>query len=179
MGLKKKCTKCAETKSIALFYKQKKGLLGRTAECKDCRKKRTQKWTDENREKKNFTARKNYIPGKRAKYNEIWRKENPEYFKQYYKQNKKIRLECNKRFWKNHPERYKQFCIYQNARNKGILINPNQCQLCGTKEMKIQAHHFDYSKPLQVTWICLECHKEIHKRKKFTKVKNGQTNQQS
>ena len=35
--------------------------------------------------------------------------------------------------------------------------------------MKIQGHHFDYDKPLEVTWVCFECHKQIHKRKKFTK----------
>ncbi len=168
MGIDKTCKKCHQTKSISYFYKQKKGLLGRTAECKECRRKRSKIYADQNKERKSAVSKLRYKFTDRRAYNAKWRKENPDYFKEYYKQNTEIRLACNRRFWKKHPERYKAYRIYQVARNKGVLINPNQCQMCGTKDLKIQGHHFDYTKPLAVTWVCTECHKDIHRKKRFT-----------
>ncbi len=165
MGVKKTCSTCKEIKSIACFYKQPKGLYGRTGSCKECRKKTSNNWAEKNKDRKNLLERERKRD--RKQYCEKWRKENPNYFKEYYKQNREIRLECNRRFWENNPERYESWKIYQRARSNRILINPGQCQMCGTKEMKIQAHHFDYSKPLEVCWVCIECHKDVHRRKKF------------
>lgn len=34
------------------------------------------------------------------------------------------------------------------------------CQVCGALE--VEAHHHDYSKPLEVTWLCSRHHKELH-----------------
>lgn len=170
MGVEKKCNKCGITKSIGRFYKQKNGMYGRTGECKECRKQRTRKWISENKEKKLESDRKRDRKNREKNIvkNKKWREKNPDYFKEYYKQNSEIRLACNRRFWINNPERYESFKVYQNARRKKILVNPGQCQLCGEKELKIQGHHFDYSKPLEVTWLCRECHKTIHSKKKFT-----------
>ena len=36
------------------------------------------------------------------------------------------------------------------------------CQVCGDE--KAQAHHNDYSKPLEVWWFCDKHHKELHRR---------------
>ena len=81
MGVKKTCSKCGENKSIAYFYKQKCGLYGRTGECKDCRRKRSKKWSDQNQEKRLEYSRKYEKTRDKKSYNEIWRKKNPEYFK--------------------------------------------------------------------------------------------------
>lgn len=35
------------------------------------------------------------------------------------------------------------------------------CQVCGNE--KVQAHHDDYSKPLDVRWLCVEHHIALHK----------------
>lgn len=43
----------------------------------------------------------------------------------------------------------------------GRLIKPSICSECGANK-NIQAHHYDYSKPLDVTWLCGKCHKAIH-----------------
>ena len=47
------------------------------------------------------------------------------------------------------------------AVRKGDLIVPNKCKRCNKKK-KLEAHHEDYSKPLEVTWLCRQCHNEIH-----------------
>lgn len=39
------------------------------------------------------------------------------------------------------------------------------CEVCGTTR-KIHAHHEDYSKPLQVTWLCVKHHYERHRKYK-------------
>lgn len=168
MSVKKNCSKCKECKSISCFYKQKNGLYERTAECKECRKNRSRTWGQINKEQKNSRAKISRKLIDRREEQKIWREKNPFYFKEYYKQNREIRLECNRRFLRNNPERYEFYKIYNVAKRKGLLINPNQCQVCGVDNVKIFGHHFDYTKPLQVTWLCRNCHNDIHKRKKFT-----------
>lgn len=57
------------------------------------------------------------------------------------------------------------------ARRNGELVNPNVCSKCGATE-NIEAHHEDYSKPLDVTWLCHNCHvAKTNENKRKTKVK--------
>ena len=58
----------------------------------------------------------------------------------------------------------------QNARaylfqavKKGKIIRPKFCEACG-EIGKVFAHHEDYSKPLQVNWLCRDCHSLKHKK---------------
>lgn len=37
------------------------------------------------------------------------------------------------------------------------LVRPEECEKCG-KVRKLIAHHTDYSKPLDVEWLCRSCH---------------------
>ena len=45
-------------------------------------------------------------------------------------------------------------------KRRGYLI-PQACELCGVDE-KIQMHHENYAKPLEVNWLCVVCHTERH-----------------
>ncbi len=49
------------------------------------------------------------------------------------------------------------------AIEKGILIR-KPCEVCGSTE-KIEAHHDDYHKPLEVRWLCKKHHMEHHKNR--------------
>ena len=42
------------------------------------------------------------------------------------------------------------------------LRKPKRCERCLRESEKLRAHHDDYSKPLEVTWLCPACHQEIH-----------------
>lgn len=62
---------------------------------------------------------------------------------------------------KKYPDRHKaRKYFYNNVLRKGFKV-PEKCQQCG-EGGKIQGHHFDYSKPLEVVWLCIDCHKKVH-----------------
>ena len=67
--------------------------------------------------------------------------------------------------WCNNPKyREQAHChrvIYAQIR-AGKLI-PGPCARCGATE-NVEAHHHDYSKPLEVTWYCHTCHRRHHTR---------------
>lgn len=56
------------------------------------------------------------------------------------------RLRANARSYAN---------VYQ---RRGLLV-PEPCA-CGA--VKVEKHHEDYSKPLQVSWVCRKCHLAEH-----------------
>lgn len=44
------------------------------------------------------------------------------------------------------------------AIKKGELLPSKICSDCGSGNKKIVAHHEDYTKPLDVIWLCSSCH---------------------
>lgn len=50
------------------------------------------------------------------------------------------------------------------ALRTGDLVKPLACQRCG-QAGRLHSHHNDYSKPLEVAWVCPLCHKAIHKER--------------
>ena len=93
----------------------------------------------------------NYMP----KYLKEYSKKNPrkEYFKRYHKVHVKIYI-------KNNPEKYKARYILRNAIASKKVLKPDKCSKC--TNLKPQAHHPNYSKPLDVIWLCRNCHMKEH-----------------
>jgi len=48
------------------------------------------------------------------------------------------------------------------ALQKGDLVRPTKCSVCGSSDRRIEAHHDDYDKPYDVRWLCSRCHKDFH-----------------
>lgn len=48
------------------------------------------------------------------------------------------------------------------AKRSGKLKKPASCELCGDDTVFLVAHHEDYSKPLEVNWLCYFCHSQLH-----------------
>lgn len=44
---------------------------------------------------------------------------------------------------------------------RGMLPRPDRCEGC-LRLCTPDAHHNDYSKPLDVHWLCKTCHGEVH-----------------
>lgn len=70
---------------------------------------------------------------------------------------KKLR---NKIYRKNNPIQEKARKKTWAAISKGKLIR-SSCVVCG--ENKVEAHHSDYTKPLDIMWLCNKHHVEWHK----------------
>jgi hypothetical protein len=49
---------------------------------------------------------------------------------------------------------------------RGALVRPLACPQCGSRR-KIEAHHADYDKPLDVIWLCKRCHAKLHVALRF------------
>ena len=91
----------------------------------------------------------------RAK-NREWLRNNPEYNKS---RQRKYLSDPN-----NLQKHYARVAV-RNALKRGTLIKPNSCSECG-KKGKVEADHHDYSKRLDVTWLCRDCHVKITIRRK-------------
>ncbi len=50
------------------------------------------------------------------------------------------------------------------AVRRGAVVRPKECSRCGLRpSFPLEAHHSDYTKPLKVRWLCINCHKRTHK----------------
>lgn len=99
-------------------------------------------------------------------------------FNKHYSPNSGIRSECKhcqyamqairkKRLHgpsMRRPEQTKAHNAMVMAKKEGILIVPNNCSMCGNGGLRIEGHHEDYSKPLDVIWVCCKCHTAIHRK---------------
>ena len=74
---------------------------------------------------------------------------------------KKCRSEKTKlRKKKIDPEKEKARYLVHKAVKKGVLVK-KPCIVCNEK--KTEGHHEDYSKPLDVVWLCATHHNERHR----------------
>lgn len=48
------------------------------------------------------------------------------------------------------------------ALRSGRMVRPDGCSECGAVG-KVQGHHEDYAKRLEIRWLCLDCHIEVHR----------------
>ena len=86
------------------------------------------------------------------------RAENREYYNEYDR-----KRHCAERATKSK----KPHMAVANAIRDKRLVKPNNCQSCGKlaeRKTDIVAHHHDYSKPLDVKWLCRQCHGAEHAR---------------
>ena len=62
---------------------------------------------------------------------------------------------------KRHPEQARANAALQKAVRLKQIVKPEICTKCGTKGL-MEGHHDDYSKPLEVEWLCRACHLNQH-----------------
>lgn len=132
----KACNKCGQTKPLTAFVKDRSLKSGFGAICRECRVSQQKEY---NRSYEARETKKRWISetGKG----------------QRYKAEKERRQKSLRE-----KERARSKARYH--RNKGNL-KPSPCEGCGSEE-NIHMHHDDYSKPLDVRWLCGRCHAAIH-----------------
>lgn len=146
------CNKCRFVKPVSHFYKNDT-ISGYDSTCKECRKQRVR----ENRREKieQYTAYEKsraQLPHRKEARREYQRTD----------RGQEAHVRANKAYRKRSPTKAKAHTVASNALRDGKLIRAEACEKCGSSE-KIEGHHDDYSKPLDVKWLCEQCHKEWHK----------------
>ena len=68
--------------------------------------------------------------------------------------------------YRRYPEKARARHAVTNALAAAKLVRPEACERCGTVG-RVEAHHPDYSKPLEVRWLCKSCHREVDGRISF------------
>lgn len=66
-----------------------------------------------------------------------------------------------KRWKRANPEKKRAHCAVQKAIARGHM-DRKPCERCGTNK-DVHAHHEDYLKRLEVTWLCRKHHLERHR----------------
>ena len=149
----KTCFKCGATKPYTEFYKHKQMRDGFMGKCKSCAKSDTKKNREDNLEYyQEYDRQRHYNnPERRAanhKASRKWRKENAA-----------RHVELTKAWAQRNPEKRKAHNAVANALRDGKMER-KPCEVCGGEN--VQAHHYDYSKPLDVVWLCHAHHIQHH-----------------
>lgn len=133
----KTCRKCGHHLQLTEFYKHQEMADGHLNICKSCVKKRVAKHREANIDRIR------------------------EYDRQRGKLAHRIELssEIHQRYKQRHPERILATNAVNNAIRDGALTKL-PCLICGNKN--VEGHHPDYSRPLDVVWLCSVHHREIH-----------------
>lgn len=134
----KTCFKCQTTKPLTQFYKHKMMGDGHLNKCKECTKKDVYIH-------RHVTHRESVLA----------------YDRERAKAPKRLEAanSTHKAWVASNPDRRKAHLLVQYAIKKGELIRL-PCFICGAE--KTEAHHPDYSRPLDVIWLCTQHHKDTH-----------------
>lgn len=131
----KTCIRCGATKGNAEFYAHPSMSDGVDSKCKECAKAATRTNYERTNGRSGYEQRRFKDPARKAKI-------------LVYQRASRAR----------DPVKYAARTAVGNAVRDGKLVR-QPCRLCGSTT-KVQAHHHDYSKPLDVEWLCFRCHRE-------------------
>jgi hypothetical protein len=136
----KVCFKCGLRKSLFEFYKHKKMTDGHLGKCIVCTKEDVLEHRVANIDKiREYDRNRGKLPHR-----------------------KKLSTEITKKIREDLPHVYKAHTTLNNAIRDGKITKPLVCSIC-KKEKHLHGHHDDYSKPLDVEWMCAVCHKAFHR----------------
>jgi hypothetical protein len=146
----KRCFRCLSTLPMEEFYKHAQMKDGHLNKCINCTKKDVLKnKLDKIDYYKQYEKSRASIPS-RVKARLEYRKTEA---------GKAAVRRAHRKYEDNHPERRYAQRALSNALRDGKVSKLN-CFICGLE--KVEGHHPDYSKPLEVVWLCTEHHKQTH-----------------
>lgn len=148
----KKCFKCNSEKPIDEFYKHSAMADGHLGKCIDCAKKDVAERVSFLRLDPEWIAKERArCRAKQARARAVGKATKP-------------KLEHRKLWCKRNKHKKYAHSAVAHAVLSGKLIKPSVCSECGLPGI-IQGHHDDYSKPLQIRWLCTKCHGKAHWKK--------------
>jgi hypothetical protein len=140
------------------------GLLGK---CKECTKKDVQtNYSDKIDYYREYDRNRAMLPH-RVEARKKYAATHPEVLKRirdrWIANNPEKEKERSRKYAAKYPERYLAHNATSNAIRDGKLT-PQPCQECGNEN--VEAHHEDYSKRLEVVWLCKKHHAEADKTRR-------------
>jgi len=165
----KYCYRCSMYKEELDFYRNCIKKDGLSNYCKDCcklsNKKSALKYKD--KRKKYIQQYQSMNKKKISEQQHEWYLKNKSHVSQsnheWDRNNRDKRLEYSQRHKILFPEQSQARDILNCAVRYGKIIKPSMCNVCKKQCDVLHAHHHDYSKPLDVVWVCPQCHTNIHK----------------
>jgi len=154
----KTCFKCKINKPLSAYYPHPQMGDGYLNKCKECTKKDATEVRNRSLEYYRAYDRKRADLPKRIKK----RKEVAERWKKDPKL-RKITNERSREWREKNTIKRAAHIIVGNAIKNGSLVK-KPCEVCGKK--KVDAHHDDYSRSLDVKWLCRKHHMEHHKNER-------------
>jgi hypothetical protein len=147
--LYKTCSQCCINQPLENYYRSKENVDGHRHDCKRCVGFRTSKYRREH-------------PGSGILSAKIWKGNHHD----------KIKV-VSERYRRLHPQAVECARLVRVNVLGNRLAKPNICSCCGHSfEIRhIHGHHRDYSKPLDVTWLCHWCHIALHRGTKSSQQK--------
>jgi len=152
----KVCRECKKEKLLSEFYVHKEMADGHLNKCIECVKLRVIKHRQNNLAK--VTAYDKMRSKKPHRLQAI---------RDYAKTEagKLTKKKAMSAYHARYPMKYAAHILTGNAVRSGKLIPELTCSCCKSTE-KIEGHHDDYTKPLDVRWLCEKCHKQWHRENK-------------
>ena len=149
----KVCRECKIEKPFFDFYKHSEMTDGYINKCIECVKLRIKKYREENLEKIKAYDKMRANQSHRVKARKEYAKT---------ERGKEAKKRGLKNYQERYPLRYAARIIVNNAIRDKRLEKKFECSICKSTE-KIQGHHDDYTKPLEVRWLCQKCHSNWHR----------------
>jgi len=111
----------------------------------------------EDEEKLHKSSHKNDYQAYRCSECERKRKE------KYYatKKGRAVMRAIGKKQYRKHTKKAKARQRFNYALSRGRVIKPENCSKCKSVK-KLDAHHPDYKKELEIIWLCRLCHLRLH-----------------
>jgi len=142
----KQCSKCLKELPEDAFYRGH-------GQCKECCSLITRRY---------YVAHKAEIVAYKRHYHATHREEDIARSRRYRKAHYAETRVSIWRWNREHPEAVQAHTKFKYALRAGKLTKPLFCTLCLDGEHVLDAHHEDYSKALDVVWLCRVCHTRLH-----------------
>ena len=155
----KKCIHCGETLPLSEFYRHKQMADGHLNSCKHCQKSRVRANRAKNVDRYRAYDRRRYAEDETRQIDIIARAAI-----RAIDRADEVR-EAQRRWGERNKHQRKAHNAVNNAVRDGRLHKPTCCNKCGqeTPSRRLQAHHHDYDRPLNVDWVCTTCHGQTHR----------------
>lgn len=146
------CRKCKQDKPTEAMKKERR-TPGQRPLCKECHNENYRAYSSRNRER---------VREQKIRYNAAHREElrAKARKKASSEQNRAARATKGAEYYRNNKDKFWAHYLVAKAVASGELARPSHCGRCGSGDGLIEGSHDDYSRPLDVEWLCPSCHRK-------------------